>query len=298
MRMKWKFPVFFGGLVLALAATAVSCSRETTSPARTAVSNNSERVLYEKVQELQQAYAWMGQYHTDALSYIYAKLTESKASTKTDKCRIATKALKEFDKIFRKNGGAKGIRDDFLPADICDGASDLGANLQINVGEASQGLKPRADISAAATSLMYQIQGVFDTDASLAASESAIYNIESVAARTLSAPEAGAVIGIGSIAVSSAEYWNANLGLWQSGGTTLPGVYTRITVRPVAPNILGTPPSSPRYVLSPLGKRILRADVATAISSLLTGWWMGAADLEASAVRAAAASATAAIMKT
>jgi hypothetical protein len=145
--------------------------------------------------------------------------------------------------------------------------------------------------------MLYQIEALFDTDASLPSIESSVYAIESSAAATLSADEAGAVVGAGSIAISSAEYWDANLDVWDSGGgIPLPEQYSRLSTRPGSVfSVLAGPPAAPRYGLSPLGKKILKADVSAAVSSLITGWWMGAADIEVSAVRAAAASAVVAI---
>lgn len=294
MRMKWKYPVYFGGLVLALAATAVSCSDESTSPSGLAASSDGRHIAQDKVQELQNSYGWMGRYHTEALAYIQTRLSQARPRTSiAEKCRIAARALKEFNKSFSKGDGSKGLADGFLSDDLCDGSVQISASQQVQIDANPELLKPRSVISAQATSLLNQIQNVFNTDVSLPAAKSTIYAIESTAAAILSATEAGGVVGVGSIAISSADYWDANLGVWQSGSGTRPATYNRMSDEALSASVLAGPPAAPRYGLSPLGKRIMKADVSAAISSLLTGWWMGPADLEAAAIRATVASALA-----
>lgn len=294
MRMKWKYPAYFGGLVLVLAATAVACSENSTSPRFAAQVGDAPQSRL-TMQELQDRYGWMGRYHTQALTYIYSKLSEGKLRlSKSDKCRIATNALKEFDRTFSKDAVSKGLRDDFLPADLCADAGQVSASMQSDAFPT--GISPRAAMSTLATSLLQQIENLFDTDASLSSIKSSIYSIESTAAAKLVASEAGAVVGAGSIAISSADYWNANLSLWQSSGITIPAQYNRLDTAPgIAAIVLAAPANAPRYGLSALGKRIMKADVYAAVGSLVTSWWMGALDVEVSAVRGAAASALAAI---
>ena len=73
MRTKWKFPVYFSGLVLAITATAVSCSKDSTAPQSQSVSS----AVAQKAPEAQVNPSWAGTYHTDALAYVYSKLSNA-----------------------------------------------------------------------------------------------------------------------------------------------------------------------------------------------------------------------------
>jgi hypothetical protein len=296
MRMKWKLPIYFSCLVLAIAATAVSCSKDSTAPEQSVTAVASPRLAQQTVEDLQAQYGWMGRFHTEGLEYVYGKLSQSPRASKAEKCRIAVQAIKEFARTFSKGPGFQGIATGPDVGDACSASSQFSASRQLQVGATPQQLKPRTAISTQASSLLYQIQGVFDLNLSLSATEGTIYYLERVAAGTLIPSEAGAVIGVGSIAISSTEYWNANLNLWQSGGVSIATAYNRLSsgTQPAA-SVLGTPPVAPRYGLSATGKRILKADVSAAVSSLLRGWFLGAVDLEVAAYSATVASAIAAI---
>ena len=297
MRMKWKLPVYFSGLVLAIAATAVSCSNESTAPQQSVTTPASARTTQQTVQDLQAQYGWMGRFHTKGLEYAYSKLSQFPRASKAEKCRIAVQAIQEFARTFSKGPGFQGIATDPGVDDACSASSQSSASRRVLVAASPQQLKPRNALSTQASSLMYQIQGVFDLNLSLSATEGTIYYIEGIAAKTLVPAEAGAVIGVGSIAISSAEYWNANLNVWQSGSSLGQLAYNRLSggSQPVA-SVLGAPAATPRYGLSATGRKILKADVSAAVSSLVRGWFLGAADLEVAAYSATVASAMAAII--
>ena len=296
MRMKWKLPVYFSGLVLAIATTAVSCSKDSTAPEQSVTAVASPRMTQQTVQDLQAQYGWMGRFHTEGLEYVYKKLSQSPRASKAEKCKIAVQAIREFARTFSKAPGSQGIATNLGVDDACSASSQLSVSQQRQIGANPQQLKPRNALSSQASSLMYQIQSVFDADMSLSASEGTIYYLEGVAAGTLSPSEAGAVIGVGSIAISSAEYWNANLNVWQSGSSLLVSAYNRVSsgTQPAA-SVLASPAGAPRYGLSATGKKILKADVSAAVSTLVRAWFLGAADLEAAAYSATVASAMAAI---
>jgi hypothetical protein len=293
--MKWKLPVYFSGLVLAIAATAVSCSNESTAPRQSVTALPGPRTSQQTVEDLQSQYGWMGRFHTEGLEYAYKKLSQSPRASKAEKCRIAVQAIQEFARTFSKGPGFQGIATGPGVADACSASSQATASRQLQSANPQQ-LKPSYALSSQASSLMYQIQGVFDLNLSLAATEGTIYYIEGVAARTLNSSEAGAVVGVGSIAISSAEYWNANLNVWQSGNSLVVSAYNRLSsgAQPVA-SVLTAPAAAPRYGLSATGKKILKADVSAAVSALVRSWFLGAADLEVAAYSATVASAIAAI---
>lgn len=290
MRMKWKYPVYFGGLVLAIAATVVSCTHDSTSPASAVTSGRDIRLSQQKLQDLQNKYGWAGRYHTDALAYVYARLPRGIAvSSKSDKCRKAVAALKEFDKSFSKDGKSKGVADDFLSANLCNDPTQVGVNPLPPVP-----LKASSKLSPQAAAFVKQIQDVIRTKASVPTMVSSINAIEDAASGSLSTAEAGGVVALGSVAVSSAQYWDANLGNWLSASSNLTASYQLSPDnRPIEAAVYA-PRISPRHWVSgegmELGMSILSADVSAFITSIITGWWMGALDIEISCIRAAIAS--------
>ena len=123
MRTKWKFPVYFSGLVLAITATAVSCSRDSTAPQPQSVAS----VVPQKAPEAQVNPSWAGTYHTDALAYVYSKLSNAgNLGTQSARCRVAIAAVKEFDKSYRKQNGTIGLADAFLTDDVCSPVNAAG----------------------------------------------------------------------------------------------------------------------------------------------------------------------------
>jgi hypothetical protein len=282
MRFKWENPVFLG-LLMAVAATVVSCSKDSTSPAPTAVVRGEPRLAQQKLLDLQDRYGWTGKYHTDALAHIYSKLSHGKAgSSKAEKCRGGVAALKEFNKSFSKDGKSKGVADDFLTTeDVCSGNSLAGVQTQI-------GTPP--GLSSKAAAMLRQIPDLFDSGASGATIVSRVTAIENDATGSLSAAEAAAVVSLGSVAISSAQYWNANLPSWRSaqvsGRTASDQLPT--TIRG-SMNLANPAANTPRSSTSG-GASIGKADAFAFFTSLFAGWWMGVMDIEVSAIRAVIAS--------
>jgi hypothetical protein len=282
MRFKWEYPVFLG-LLMAVAATVVSCSKDSTSPAPAPVVREEPQPAQQRLLDLQNKYGWTGRYHTDALAHIYASLSKGKsASGKAENCRAGLAALKEFDKSFSKDGRSKGITDDFLAAeDPCSGNSLAG--VQAEVGTPS-GLSPRA------AAMLRQIPDLFVSGAPAAAIVSRVSALEGDATGSLNPTEAAAVVSLGSIAISSAQYWNANLPSWRSAqfsrgtanGQRAPSIRASASLSSSAAN-------TPRAEMSS-DSSIGSADALAFFSSLLAGWWMGALDIEVSAIRAVIAS--------
>lgn len=296
MRMKWKLPVYSSGLLLAVAATAVSCSKESTAPTNSMTAATSAHVTQQKLEDLQAEYGWMGRFHTEGLAYIYTKLSESPRASRADKCRIVANALREFARNFSKGPGSKGIAAGVVFEQPCDRSSQLSINQQLQADINPEGLRPRGALSSAAVSLMDRMVSVFDSDASFSSTKAAIYNLQSIAAASLPAAEAGPVIGLGSIAISSANYWEVNYGVW-SGNSLLQGAYSRLAPAPSPVATILTGPSSgrPRFGLSPFSKGVLKSDVSTGARILVAGALAGVFDLEAAAFGATGASAWTAI---
>lgn len=283
MRIKWKYPVFLGGLLMALAATAVSCSKDSTSPGSTAVVREDRHLSQQKMQDLQDKYGWTGRYHTDALAHVYGRLSRrTSVSSRSEKCRTAVSALKEFNKSFSKDGKSKGIPDDFLSDNLCNGTGLPPVN------QPPANLTTRSTLSPKAVAMLQQIQNLFDSGASAPAIVSSVNAIENAASGTLSTAEAGAVVSLGSVAISSAQYWDTNLANWRSLSSSGGAAYNQAPTS-IRPTLLHPTPGAPSYsMLSEMS--IGKVDAIAFFSSLLAGWWMGAMDIEISAVRAAIAS--------
>jgi hypothetical protein len=285
MRIKWKYPVSLGGLLMAFAATAVSCSKDSTSPGPAPVLREDPYLSQQKMQDLQDKYGWTGRYHTEALAHVYSTLSRGKSvSSRSEKCRTAVSALKEFNKSFSKDGKSKGIPDDFLSDGLCNGTG------LPPVSQPPANLTTSSTLSPKAVAMLQQIQNLFDSGASASAIVSSINAIENAAGGTLSAAEAGAVVSLGAVAISSAQYWDANLANWRSVTSSAGAAFNQqpTSIRPSA-TLLHPTPGTPGYSMAS-GTSIGKADAAAFLSSLIAGWWMGALDIETSAVRAAIAS--------
>ena len=286
MRFKWEYPVF-AGLLMIVSATIVSCSKDSTSTAPVVV-RDEPQLAQQKLVDLQDKYGWTGRYHTDALANIYTKLSRGKAaSSKADKCRAGVAALREFNKSFSKDGKSKGVADDFLSGEDPCGVNGL-TTAQTQVGTPA-GLSPKA------AAMLREIPGLFDSGASAAAIVSRVSTIENEANRSLSASEAGAVVSLGAVAISSAQYWNANLPSWrgiQSGGVAsdlqLP------TTGRASVSLANPGANAPRAETSG-DVSIGKADALAFFSSLFAGWWLGGFDIEVAAIRAVIASLMAAM---
>lgn len=276
MRFKWEYPVFLG-LLTVVSATIVSCSKDSTSPAPVTV-RDEPQLSQQKLVDVQNRYGWTGRYHTDALADIYAKLSRGKsAASKSEKCRAGVAALREFNKSFSKDGKSKGVADDFLNAE-----DPCGVNGQTG-GQAQIGTPP--SLSPKAAAMLREIPDLFESGASAAAIVSRVTSIENEANTSLSAAEAGAVVSLGAVAISSAQYWNANLSSWRkipSGG--------------VASSVQIPTTSRSSVSLSDFSAEmsgdvsIGKADAMAFFSTLLAGWWLGAIDIEVAAIRAVIAS--------
>jgi hypothetical protein len=294
MRTNWKFPVYFGALVLALTATVVSCSKDSTAPQGQSASANAH-LVQQKAQDAQASYKWPGKYHTDALAHVYSKLAQAnKRGTKAEKCRVAIAALKEFDKSFRKDAKSTGVADAFLSDEVC---GPPGATGDIPQFGGQSGPSPAAaGFSPLAASMLDQIRNITSTHTSSASIVSTVAGIQNSAAAKLNPAEAGAVTASGSVAISSAEYWDANADNWR-GLSSTPGVIRNqlYTTANADGSRSAVAPTRPRTSISAGCCEIGYADVTTFISSLLYGWWSGIFDLEQAAVRATIASIIAAL---
>lgn len=283
MRMKWKLPVYFGALVLALTATVVSCSKDATAPQRQSA---SAQVTQQKTPDAQEQYKSAGKYHTDGLNYVYSKLAQAnKRSTKAEKCRVAIAALKEFDKSFRKDARSTA----FVSDDVC-GAQGATGDIPAFGGEAGPSAAG-AGFSPLAASMLDQIRNVTSTHSSSASVVATVTGVENSAAAKLNPAEAGAVTALGSVAISSAEYWEANAEKWRGLSPTPGGIRRQIVTTGAdgakSSGVLARPRTS---LSADCCGGIAAADITTFVSSLIQGWFLGPIDWEQAAYRATVAS--------
>jgi hypothetical protein len=268
-------------LIAATTLTATSCLPDSTAP----LADGSTAANPGKVTPPFAAkYAWMGEYHNNALTYAFARINRSKAATRFEKCVVGLAALQEFQRAFRKSGGSAVFDDLSITDGMCEAAERRGPAISNSFSVSSDG----DVISAAASGYMDKISAAVDAMTSVSGLNYTVNKITSSAASTLVALEAGAVAGSGSIAVSSADYWTTSEGTSGDGGPQL--AYSLNAPRTPTTDLGITPPSEPRYAIGARTKRIIKADVSAAIGVLVYEWWTGEVAVAKAAIKAAAAS--------
>ncbi|MFN2602361.1 MAG: hypothetical protein ABR582_06335 [Gemmatimonadaceae bacterium] len=280
MRTKWKFPVYFSGLVLAITATAVSCSRDSTAPTPESLST----AVPQKAPEAQVNPSWAGTYHSDALTYVFSKLSKGgNLGTQSARCQVAVAAVKEFNKSYRKSNGAIGVADAFLTDDACkpvNAAGDVQAFDNETPSYARAGLSPQA------VAMLEHIRQSVASTANATSIVSTVNAIQNMAVATLSPAEAAIVAGAASLAISSTDYWSVNSHNWRSLSPVSGGLRTQLyTTAGIGTGF--------RTSFVDDGCGIASADVTSFITSILYSWYFGPIGWEEAAVRAAIVSAVA-----
>jgi hypothetical protein len=266
-------------VVSSFAIFSAACTPDSTSPVGDLRDFAPAQV---KSPDAQSQYAWMGQFHNEALDFALVKIRASNARGKLDRCKVGIAAIKEFRKQFKKAGGGNLKVDPSLIDGMCEAAEESGF---APVASRAASFAFQNAISPTASNFMSQIVAAGDNSISLPSYSFAVNQIEVNASRTLGdgSLETGAVYGTGSIGLSSADYWSANESSWSSGSQ-----------QPTAR--IDAPSTGPRFQgLSARGRKILRADVIAAIGVLVNDWFLGSAALEMACYKAAAASLIAAI---
>ena len=278
MRTRWQFPVYFSGLVLAITATAVSCSKDDS----TAPQQSMSSVVPQKTPEAQVNASWSGQYHTDGLKFVYSKLSKtSNLSTQAARCRFAIAAIKEFDKSYKKANGVTGVADAFVTDDVCTPVNSAG-----DIRAVDENATPRyaaSGLSPQAVALLEQIRRSVSSNVDASSIISSVNAIQNMAVATLNPAEAAVVAGTASVAISSAQYWVANghnwRGLSPESGSIRNQLYTTAG--------LGT---GIRTSIDDDGCGVAAADAFAFLQSILYTWYYGPIGWEQSAVRAVIAS--------
>ena len=281
MRTKWKFPVYFTGLVVAFTATAVSCSRDSTAPQSQSVSS----AVPQKAPEGHVNPNWAGTYHTDALAFVYSRLSKtSNLGTQSATCRIAVAAMKEFNKSYRKQNGAIGVADAFLTDDVCKPVNAAG---DIRAFDNEAPSYARAGLSPQGAAMLEHIRRAVASGGGATSIISTVNAIQNMAVATLSPAEAAIVAGAASLAISSTDYWSANSHNWRILSPVSGGLRTQLyTTAGIGAGI--------RTSVAEDGDcAIASADLTSFITSILYSWYFGPIGWEEAAVRAAIVSALA-----
>ncbi len=198
------------------AITAIACTPDATAPA---AADETRLATDRRVQELTDRYGWVGQYHTDGLEYVFTELSRNRGRSGRDHaCRIAAKALKEFHRQARRGEVPFGLVDPAIEAETCGEEMKPGGvskNLLTgNPAVSTEELLPLAETYinqvnnaiAGAVAAGVTRQGLFDQ----------LMSIRYAAVANLPPDHAGAVVAVISIAMSSLDYWEANLHNWVS----------------------------------------------------------------------------------
>ncbi len=300
MRTTLKYPSTIASLAAAL--SIMSCAPDSPPTAPVPVETRSAQ---QKLQDLQNKYGWVGQYHTDGLAYVYTQLAKGKGKprTKADLCRTIAKATKDFHKAARHTDIPAGLIDPSMMDGTCP-ADDATRNVRSSVTSLPMSqARVRSELSGAATDYIDQIAVLAGSATSRQALLNGVNSIESQAA-SLPTEEAGAVVAVGSVAVSSAYYWEANLNSWLDlSGVPLPTYsvsahdLTASTVASVASSTTGRRFSIPwwrnPFVMG--FQRVLVSDALAAARVLYAAWEAGPIVLDAAAAAALWASSLAAI---
>ena len=295
MGTKWSHTAYLAALIAGVATAAASCSDRSTGPTAAATSISEGRLMNEKRAALQQRSGWTGDYHNRALDHVYHELRKQNARemSKSEKCKAAEIAFKEFNAEYRRNGKPLNYRDFSFGGTVCDDSNGKRPSKQLVLGPGSQVLRRSADLSAPAASLFSQLEGVFDAEVSLSVVVSTIQDIENTAAATLDETEAGALIAAAEVAISSAEYWDANLEDWEAELSSDPSVRSNLQIAsPGLSTTVGSPTGAPLSSagLGPLARRLAKVDLVAALGSILLDWWMGPIAIEKAVIKGAVAS--------
>lgn len=288
-------PKYF--LILAVMAgaalTTYGCASD--GPSTAPKTNESTRIAQTNLQDVHARYDWIGKYHTDGLAYVYAQLAKGngKARTRAEICQVAVKATKDFHRSQGRGDVPAGLIDPSLVSGLCPEEGGKPSKTIL-----VSGATRKTELSAGAVSLIDQITYLTSTATSRVALVNGVLNIESQSAY-LPPDEAGAVIAIGSIALSSLDYWEANLSNWVAIPVEMATAYSLSPLDMTSATVISTtaPIVGPRYVSgwwqNPFVKgfrTVLAADAIGGARSVYASWYLGPIGWDAAAAAALASS--------
>ncbi len=277
--------------VSAATLTIAACSPDATAPVP---ADDTRLALDRRVKELNERYGWIGQYHTDGLEFVFAELSKHPGkATQEQLCRRAARALKAFHRQARKGEVPFALVDPAIEAESC-GAEASQARIGKNVIVGAPRLAAN-DLSSLAASYMDQIGHTVATASSREWLLGQVLNIQYAAVTNLSGEEAGAVVAVASIAISSMDYWEAHLHEWVNLGTVATP-YSRSGAESMIPiAIEGSAIAKPKWWSNPYVqnyRKVLAADAMGGARVLYTTWRLGVIGWDAAAAAALFASVT------
>jgi len=260
------------------AITVVACTPDATAPP--APVDETRLATERKVQELRDRYGWVGKYHTDGLDYVFAELSRSRGKSGRDHaCRIAAKALKQFHRQARKGEVPFGLVDPALQAETCGEEMTPGrVSKSIITGD------PRvstSDLLPLAQTFIDQVNKTVAGAAAAGLTRQGLLNqlmsIQYSAVANLPPDHAGAVVAVISIALSSLDYWDANMHHWVSLDIAKP--YSRAAggggLLPIAEIASFTRPNWWTHPWVQGYLRVVSADIAGGARVLYMTWRLG-----------------------
>lgn len=200
-------------LVPAVVFGTIRCADSPAAPSAAAVRPD----VALKLARLHARYDSTGVIHNALLAHVLPDLQRIPESGRTRAvvCETARRSAADFYRTRLGRGVPASTESEFMNS--CLGKGTSPAILGILMMPGSQ---PRLEISEAAASYMDQAASAVDASSSPADLQSRISVIEANAAANLSEDEAAAVVTVGSVATSSAEYWSSNLSAWVYVGNT------------------------------------------------------------------------------
>lgn len=204
--------LFILALVPVVVFAAVRCADSTATAPVSTESPALTAELQAKLARLHQENDWIGQFHNDALSFVFANLQRIplKARNPRGVCETARKAYAEFHKTRRGTAVPTSVDAEFESR--CSAASPGASSRVFSIAIPSE--IARAEVTPAAQGLMDQIDYAIDASTSFGDLSAQVSSIEASAAANLSYEDASAVVAVGSVALSSADYWANNLTAW------------------------------------------------------------------------------------
>ncbi len=220
---------------------------------------------------LHDKYDWFGKYHNDALAFVLARLQKLPAKGRNirETCEAARLAYNEFHRARFGKEVPPGA--DAAAAQDCAGKKHPRPSLLPEDGSV------RADVmSSGGEALINQIVDAVDASYNPAQLDATVAQIEQNALQSLSEDEAGAVVALGSIALSSVDYWQTNYAAWDeyaagtmysiAAGSALTGRATALPQGGIA---------SPRLAFYETVKRAARGDAVAGAKAIFFSWAVG-----------------------
>jgi hypothetical protein len=203
-------------LVLALVPLvvfgAVRCADNTTTSPLAESALSRDLSVSAKLAKLHKENDWVGKFHNEALAFVLAELqrTPKKGRDRRSVCETARRAYAEFHRSRRGTEVPASVDADF--ESFCAGNKGAANTRLSSIAVPS---RPRTDeVSLAAQDYMDRVASAIDLSTSYDDLSGRVNSIEAEAASSLSYDEAGEVVTVGSVALSSADYWGSTITDW------------------------------------------------------------------------------------